>query len=163
MATLIGGNRFLSFRLFYDAQIDADLTEMGYDFWHKYVLPGVEPPVDASAATTEYLKQKFKQNSDMLLDATPEQEAALARLKNVRDEISVLEGQEQGLKNQFMQWIGINAGIQGRCGRATWKRPNGSEVSWKSVAEAMGATPDVIDKFSKPMSRRFLPTYPKSK
>jgi predicted phage-related endonuclease len=161
VATLIGGNQFRSFILPYDAQIDADLTELAYNFWHKYVLPGIEPPVDASAATTEYLKQKFKQNSEVLLTATVEQEEALAHLQRVREEISALEKEEAQLKNQFMEWIGEAAGIKGRTGRVTWKTPNGTSVKWKDVAEALGADARLIAKYSTPLGRRFSPFFPK--
>lgn len=163
VATLIGGNKFRTYSLFYDPQIDADLTELAHDFWHKYVLAGIEPPVDGSAATTEYLKAKFKQHSEILLPATPEQDELLVALRNVRAEQKLLEHEESELKNRFMQMIGESAGIQGTAGRVTWKAPSGTTTSWKSVAEELGASADVIAKHSTPMSRRFLPTFPKVK
>lgn len=163
VATLIGGNKFRNFLVHYDPQIDADLTEMAHNFWHNHVLPGIEPPVDSSAATTEYLRNKFKQNSEVLLDATLEQEEALLHLSSVRREISQLEKEETQLKNQFMEWIGDAAGVKGRAGRVTWKAPSGNIVSWKSVAEALNAPAELIAQHSTPMGRRFLPTFPKGK
>lgn len=161
VATLIGGNRFRSYRVYYDAQIDADITEAAHTFWHKYVIGGVEPPVDASEATSEYLKERFKQATEVMIEATPEQDELLAALRETRRAKTEIEAHENGLKNKLMAVIGENAGIQGRSGKVTWKAPSGATVKWKEVAEALNAPADLIAQYSTPMSRRFLPTFPK--
>lgn len=161
VATLIGGNRYRSFVILYDAQIDADLTEMAETFWTKHVLGGVEPPADGSAGTTEYLQKRFRSYTETMIEATPEQDDMLRELQNIRRQKTEIEALENGAKNRLMAIIGENTGIQGPSGKITWKAPNGSIVSWKSVAEAMNAPADLIAQHSTPMSRRFLPTFPK--
>jgi predicted phage-related endonuclease len=163
VATLIGGNRFRSYRLYYDKDIDAAITEKSHEFWHKYVVPGVEPPVDGSDATTKYLQEKFKKNSDLVVEATPEQEVLALELRHVREQIKDLETREAEIKNQFMSWMAEAASLKTRFGRIDWKAPNGNSVKWKEVAEALGAPAELIAKYSTPLGRRFTPYLKKDK
>ena len=163
VATLIGGNKFRMYELHYDADIAASLVGIGRAFWFDHVLAGVQPPIDGSTATTELLKKRFRTNTDVLRDATMEEAHWLADLQEVREEKAHIEKREAELKNLLMNAIGDAAGITSPVGKATWKAPSGSVVQWKEVATVAGATPEQIAQFSKPQSRRFLPTFPKAK
>lgn len=169
VATLIGGNKFGLYHLFYDAELAIALTELGRRFWD-HVENGTEPPVDGSEATADYLREKFKMYGEELRPATVEETEALAQLLAVREQIKGLETTESELKNFLMQAIGTDAGIMhDTIGKATWKRPNGAQVDWKGIAETLTArlTPEevatIMNQFSKPFSRRFLPTAPSKK
>lgn len=169
VAVLLGGNQFGIYHLFADKELAADLTKVGRAFWD-HVENGTEPPVDGSSATADYLREKFKMYGEELRPATVDEAKALAQLLDVRAQIKGLEQTEGELKNLLMQAIGTDAGIiHDTIGKATWKRPNGQQVDWKGIAEKLTATlpPDelanLMNAFSKPMSRRFLPSAPSKK
>lgn len=161
VATLTGGNRFRSYRVYFDMGIDGALQEKAHDFWHKYVLAGVEPPVDGSSATTEYLREKFKRNSEVIVEATSEQEVLIVELRHVRQQQKELETRESEIKNVLMNAMGDAASLKSRIGRIDWKTPNGTSVKWKEVAEALNAPAELIAQHSSPLGRRFTPYFNK--
>jgi len=173
VATLIGGNRFGLYHLFYDADIAKALRDIGRAFW-KHVEDGTEPPVDSLSATSDFLLRRFPKNDEVLRDATEEEAEWIRQILAVRAEIKVLDACETEFGNQLRKAIGENAGIISSCGKATWKAPNGTQVAWKDVAHLLASEIAVLDKdqtaaavlakavgyHSSPMSRRFLPLPP---
>ncbi len=163
VATLIGGNRFRSYIIPYDPQLDADLTEAAYNFWHHHVLTGVEPPLDRSMATQRYLQDRFAKNTEVIMKADIDQDAMIASLLAVRAEKKELEAQENGIKNRLMSIMGTAAVLQGVSGRIDWKAPKGNTVAWSDIASKLNAPAELIAQHSTPMVRRFVPYPPKKK
>lgn len=171
VATLIGGNKFRLYELYADADIAANLHEIGRVFWFDHVLAGVEPAIDASAATETWLKKRFGVHGEELREATLEEATLIARLEEVRDERKHIEAVEQGLKNQLMQAIGNAAGISAPCGKVTWKAPASGGVSYKSVVESLVKrfnipsieVAEFVKLWTSEPSRRFVPTFPKKR
>lgn len=163
IATLIGGNRFGLYHLFYDPDIARSLIEIGRRFW-QHVVDGTEPAVDGSEATTDFLARRFPRNDEVLRTASPEEVEWIREILDVRVQIKTLETRESELGNSLRKAIGENAGVQSAIGRATWKAPNGSIVAWKDIVEEV--RPPNLDvlvrKHSTPMARRFQP-FPPSK
>lgn len=161
VATLTGGNRYRQYVIHYDKDIDAAITEAAVNFWENHVERGVEPPVDGSEATSDYLREKFQRNSEVVLEATPEQEVLILELRDVRAKKKEFETRESEIKNQLMADMGAAGCLKSRIGRVDWKAPNGNVVAWKEVAEALNAPAALITAHSTPMSRRFVPYFNK--
>lgn len=56
IAVLIGGNKFKYFRIERDEAIINSMLEMLNRFWFEYYMKDIVPPLDASPASTEYIK-----------------------------------------------------------------------------------------------------------
>lgn len=170
VATLIGGNKFRMYELFYDAEVADTLLAIGREFWFDYVLAGVQPPIDGSGATQALLKQRFRSVTESLRAATPEEAAWLASLREVREYRKHIEGREDELKNLLMNAIGASAGLTAPDGsRVTWTAPVSGGVSWKNIALALerklnapkDIVPALVAEFTSEPVRRFVPTFPK--
>jgi hypothetical protein len=72
-------------------------------------------------------------------------------LYTARQNRKMAESEEKGLENKLLALIGEHEGIRGI---ATWKNSRGS-VSWKAVAEHLGATEDIAEKYRSEGKRRF--------
>lgn len=172
VATLIGGNKFRMYELHYDAEIARGLVEIGREFWFDYVLPGVQPPVDGSEATARVLRTIYQHNNGALRDATVEEAQIINELREVVEERKYIEGREQEIKNRLMEAIGESDGIVAPDGsKVTWKAPSRGAVSYKAALEILAERFSIpsneveiaIERATGAPSRRFLPTFPKSK
>ncbi|EGO8425904.1 YqaJ viral recombinase family protein [Enterococcus faecalis] len=59
IAVLIGGQKFIWKRVERDQELIDVLTEQLVDFWENNVIKGVEPIIDGSKATADFLKDKY--------------------------------------------------------------------------------------------------------
>lgn len=158
VAVLIGGCEFRWFRLHRDAEIEGDLQQIGYDFWHNHVLRGVEPPVDGSSSWSEHLKRKFAKHGEQLRDATEDEAGVMLDLFALRHAKAALEKRESLLENQIKAAIGECAGLTCSYGKVTWKAARQGNPKWKEIAESLGATPDIIEGYRSAPPRKFLVT-----
>lgn len=156
VAVLIGGCEFRWFRLYRDETIEADLQEIGHDFWHNNVLKAIEPPIDGSQSWSDHLKRKFAKHGEELREATEAEVAYVLNLAEIRAEKKKIEEQESELENLLKNAIGESAGIVSPFGRVTWKAPKHGNPKWKDIAEKLGATPDLIEEHRGTASRKFL-------
>lgn len=162
-AALFGGNEYKCYVLAYNAEIAEDMQSIGWTFWRNHVLKGIAPAVDGSKSASEYLKRKFVRHGEEIREATREQDAWIRDLKIAREKRAAIEADEQLLENRLKDAIGDAAGIIGRSGRVTWKAPASGPISWKPVAEYLGAGkhPELVAQHTGQPARRFLPTFPK--
>lgn len=75
IAVLIGGQKFIWKRVERDQELIDVLTEQLVDFWENNVIKGVEPIIDGSKATADFLKDKYS-------DIEETQTTLLLRLMN---------------------------------------------------------------------------------
>lgn len=94
------------------------------------------PPIDGSRAATEYLRKRYPRSSDLVLQATPDQEANLiARLRQVRAVRRAAEAQEAEVENLVKDLIGNAGGISSGIGTITWKNAkDGEDVDHEAIA-----------------------------
>lgn len=170
VAVLFGGNTFRWYRLEYDDAIASALMERGRDFWINHVLAGVEPPIDGSKAAGEYLKKRFAKHTDVLRDATREEEQIIRELAGAKEKAKAADAEQSLIENKIKMAIGANAGIMSRSGRVTWKAPKPTpETDYAALAGkllTLVPEPDrepMIESFTteKANSRRLLLTIPK--
>jgi putative phage-type endonuclease len=156
LAVLFSGQQLEVFTLYRDMEVESMILEKVEAWWERHIVQGIPPEVDGSKATTEYLTRRFQKNSDLILPATPEALEAAKRLAEVRARAKEVETEQARLENILKGIIGESAGIAGVC---TWKKAqDSSSTDWKAVAAELGATPEIVRKFTttKTGSRRFL-------
>lgn len=65
IAVLIGGQKFIWKRIERDQELIDTITEQLVEFWETNVLGGIEPIIDGSQATADFLKEKYADVEDV--------------------------------------------------------------------------------------------------
>ncbi len=126
-----------------DATI-AGMRELATDWWSRYVIADVAPPpmseADCKALWKSHKAAKTVVAVDGVRDSIGKLKALKAEAKRIADEI---ERHEFAVMRE-MQDAEILTGADGKK-LASWKQNKDSaKTDWKAVAEAVGASPDVI-------------------
>lgn len=139
LAVLLGGDDFRVYRLDFNEALFGYALERVERFWRDHVVTGRPPPLTDSDKAREWLRQTFpKEKRAELAPATPEVEALLADLLEVKASLANLEPRAEALGNQLRALIGDGAGFVGAAGRATWKANKaGAATDWPAVAERL--------------------------
>lgn len=106
-----------------DREMGGLLLQAVEKWWVDHVLAQVPPPIDGSAAYTEYLRRRHPLDSGPLLDPTPETEAIVARLREVKAAKRAAEVMEAQVANELRAALGDAQGIKGLC---TYRMQKGS-------------------------------------
>ena len=134
VAAFFGMNDFRVYRLRRDLELENTILSRLTEFWNRYIVGNQEPPLDGSEACAEYLARKYPRNIRPLIGADDEAEKLLGKLFTMRDQVSADETYLTGYENRLKQIIGEAEGIQGVCGKVTWKRSkDGEKTDRKSV------------------------------
>ncbi len=65
IAVLIGGQKFIWKQIERDQELIDTITEQLVEFWETNVLGGIEPIIDGSQATVDFLKEKYADVEDV--------------------------------------------------------------------------------------------------
>jgi len=152
IAVLIGGNTFKWKFVERDDDLIAMLIQLEGDFW-KLVQENVPPPLDGSDASEAFLKEKFPESVQSIIDL-PDSAADLIRQYNEAGEKATLYAeQKQEAENLLKQMLGTNeAGIVGDR-LVTWKSFTQERLDSKTLKVEH---PTLYKKFSNKTSyRRF--------
>ncbi len=124
IAALIGGNKFVFHTIYRDEELIRNLISREKEFWEGCVLKEIEPVMDDSDATRDYLNKKY---SDSIADTVQLQESiksVLTEYQNVDAKVKELEKQKTGLANQ----------IKAAMGEYETGEVDGTVVSWKKIS-----------------------------
>ena len=124
IAALIGGNRFVFHTIYRDDDLIKELISREKEFWEECVLKEIEPVMDDSDATKDYLNEKY---SDSIADTIQLQEnmkSVLTEYQNIDSKVKELEKQKTGLANQIKVAMGAH-----ETGEV-----DGTVVSWKKIS-----------------------------
>jgi putative phage-type endonuclease len=161
LAALVGFDDFRVYRFRRDLDLEKQVVSQCDEFYRRYVLGDEELPLDGSEGCAEYLVKRYPANTLPMLGADAEAEELLRKLFAIRDQVKSDGLIETELENRLKAIIGEAEGIQGICGRITWRRAKDSKkVDWEAIARALGASEDLIEEHTNtvPGSRSFRPT-----
>lgn len=154
------GRQFRIYTVRRDEELIAALREAGERFWNDYVLTGTQPPVTAHERDREWLQARFdKYEANRLITAESVHEEVARGYAAARERLAAAEEQEALFGNMLRELIGDAEGVAGAGWKATWKAPKAGLVTdWEAVARELGASADVVARYTKPkkVSRRFL-------
>lgn len=162
VAVLLGGNDFRVYTIQRDREIEAALIERVVTFWQQHILTKCPPDVDDGEARQRFVARLFPRSVNELIRTATSDEAdviqalaaAKATLANVENDVAMLE-------SELKSYIGEAAGLGSPFGTVTWKSTKSGGTDWKAIVEALNAPADLIAKYARPGSRRFLYTRPK--
>lgn len=132
LAVLVYGTDLLIFTIDRaEAQEDIEkLVTAEEAFWRGHVVPNVPPIPDGLESTGKALLAVHPiADEGAEMDATPEADALLGELIEVRDKIKVYEKRRDELGNRIKSIMGEAEALNGMRGRATWKNQTRSSLS----------------------------------
>lgn len=150
----------------FDAELFEDLRLKAELFWQKYIVEGKEPPIDGSPGTTDFLKRKYPNAELAPIEADdPDTVYQVMKLRQLKEQIDVLEAQEKAAKNALLDRIGAHEGIKGAWGKITYKNVRtGLATDWDGVRRELGpGFEDLIQRHThaKASYRRLVTTFKK--
>ena len=130
-----------------DDDLIHDLLDMGEAWYVRYVLGDELPPVDASKAASRHL-DRLRGTEERA--ATDEQEALLAKLREVRATKRQAEQVERQVINELKASMAGTGTLAARDARVSWSEVRGRiTVDWRSVAQMLasmaGLPPEQLD------------------
>jgi putative phage-type endonuclease len=146
VACLIGGQRYVCFRVHRDAKLEDNILRDLRSAWER-ARDGVEPDVDASEDWRRHLSERMAKTSASI-EARDSLATAVEEWRARRTKIRQLEEEERELKNQLLKAL-ADAGatkILHPEGDVTAMQKAG-QTRWKEYALSLGATDDGADKF----------------
>ena len=120
------------------------LIEIAGEFWREYVLKDVPPPPDASDAWAAYALSRWPKERRPLIEAPEGSERWAREYIEAHAAENAAKERKDEAGNHLKSFIGDAEGIRGLGWIATWREQQGS-VSWKSVAESLGADPELVE------------------
>lgn len=171
LAVLIGGQDYRVYNLKRDHELEEMIIEECERFRTDYIVPGREPPPDASDGCRRWLDAKYPREQADLLIASPEADTLMLRLRQLRSDAATNDERQADIEAQLKYLIGEHEGIEGPEGKITWRRAKDTYVTdWQAVCDVLLATSrlngaerqTIIDANTtiKPGARRF--TVPRS-
>ena len=122
LAVLHGGRRLGVYTIERDERAIAALRTMAYEFWHYNVLAGVPPAVDGHRATTDALKDAYRELAVADTAVELDEDALALRWLAAKAHAKASKAQLDAIENE----------LRTRLGTATALTHNGDElVTWK--------------------------------
>ncbi len=123
------------FRLEHDESLADAMQAASRDFWERYVVTRVRPPVDGSKNAWAMLRKAFPkvQRADML-QAGPAEVADMVRLAEIKEQKRALVEEEETLEQRLAEAIADAPGLYGALGnglaaRALWSERAGYQLA----------------------------------
>jgi len=147
---LFSGNTLQQYRIERDLAFEKDMMSAARAFWHDYVLPGIEPPIDQTTSYGAYLARKFSLGSETIItEPGPEILEWTAKMKLADDQITEAEEEKQLANNHLRALIADAKAAVTPLGRVGWVRGAPRKtVDWKALAAELPIHQAVIDAYT---------------
>lgn len=152
LAALLGGTDFRIYAIERDRTLAADLLAIAEWFWREHVL-AKRPPEGDGFTARRVARARWPKGGGGMLQATPEAERIRDQIRRCDRAEAKIAQKRATLEAQAMQMIGDADGIE-KC--FTWRASSKGPPRWKEIAEAAGATAELIDQHRGTPGRRFL-------
>lgn len=155
IAVLIGGNKFMYKRIERDEEIINYLIQIEKDFWTKYVVPKVLPPVDGSQASTEILNKLYPEAvPDSKIDIPPSAQNLLDQYDQAKEQEKYWADKKEEAANKIKQLMGENELAFFGERKISWKTVISNRIDTIALKKDR---PDIYSQYVKEnTSRRFV-------
>lgn len=128
------GQTFRIYRLAPHADLIDALISIGEHFWRDHVEKRVPPEIDYTDNARRMLQTLYPREQEPLRPATDEEVRLARSLREVQEELGVLDQQRHQLLNRLRECIGFADGIAGPGFRITWRRHKDHQViDWEGA------------------------------
>lgn len=112
IAVLIGGQKFVWKKVERDQELIDLLTETLVEFWEENVLKGIEPVIDGSKATTDFIKEKYADVGDEEITLPAEFDLMVEERRQLKKDEKSIKTRITEVENKITQHLGShNASI----------------------------------------------------
>lgn len=125
IAVLIGGQKFVWKRIERDQELIDMITERLVYFWETNVVEGVEPPVDGSKATSNFLNERYSEEGTEETTLPAEFDGLIEYRKQLKEDVDLITGKISEVDNQIKSELGKKDAVIGITPKFV--------ISWKSV------------------------------
>ena len=136
------GNEVFDFVHEYSEELAGATMSLCGDWWNRYVIPRVPPPVDGSESADRMLKALFPRSRTPALASTPEAEELARTYKQAKAAIETHELVKAEAEQKLKAIVKDAEGMTGDGWRLTWKSNGNGAPQWKGIAEALIALHD---------------------
>ncbi len=152
LAVLIGGNKFIHFRVDRDQELIDYLIKIESDFW-KLVEDGTPPPMDGSDASKELLGRLYPESNEQAVELPASASELIEEREHWAEQEKLMAEKKQEAENKLKQLLGENeVGWAGER-KVTWKTVTSNRLDSKKLQEEH---PNIYAKYVKESSyRRF--------
>lgn len=156
---LIGG-QLRMYRLHRHEELERFVISASKDFYYRYIVTGVPPPIDGSKSYTKHLQSIYPDIKQDVLLADDKQKELLRQYMAARDAAKAAEEHRQLIENQLLESIGDAKGVESDIARVLWSRVSEQRrVNWREVAGKFKPEETLISqhtKVSPPYRRIFV-------
>jgi putative phage-type endonuclease len=148
-----------------DRELQAMLIQEAEKFWRDCIEAKRPPEPDGSESFSKWTKTRFPKEVAPIIDADTEAEHWLRELKAAYDAEDEIEQKKKTARQRLELIIGEHAGLQGTCGRISWRRSKDStKVDFEAVCRELNPPETLLQKYTrvKPGPRVFKPSWSKT-
>lgn len=152
IAVLIGGQKFIWKRVERDQELIDMITERLVDFWETNVVGGVEPPVDGSQATSDFLNERYAEET--MLPASYDE--LLEYRKQLKEDADLIKHKIAEVENQLKAELGKRNAVIGITPKyvISWKAYSSNRLNKKLLAAKYPNAADDPDIYQTSESKR---------
>lgn len=140
IAAMLGGNRYVQYRIHRDDEISATIRQRVAEWWRVYIDGDVQPPI-AGPGAVDYFGAKFPRATTEVVRvaSTVDEVTALINMGDAKSAMDVAEHQLNNAKAVLMSLIGSDRGLEApKAGRVLWINQQGrAGISEASLRRAL--------------------------
>ncbi|MDN6626249.1 MAG: YqaJ viral recombinase family protein [Pisciglobus halotolerans] len=155
IAALIGGNKFIWKKVERDQELIDLIEQRLTDFWEVNVVKKVEPAMDGSKATEDFVNQRYHEEGSEELLLHHDTDEALDTLDELKETIKQLETSKKAIENDLKNKLGkadANIAISPRR-LIAWNAITSNRLDTKKLKEEQ---PEIYEKYIKQNSYKKL-------
>ncbi len=143
-------SEFRLYELHPEPDVHERLFQVAGDFWRDHVVADVPPDLDTSGATSAYLRERYADPFDQVLDANGDGLELLRTYALAKNNQQVLAGYVDELAMRLKTRIGCYRGLQDFDGlRATWSRFPRARTDLKQLRKDRPDLVEVLDQYTR--------------
>lgn len=113
IAVLIGGQKFIWKKVERDQELIDTITERLVDFWENNVLNGIEPPIDGSEATSDFLKDKYSEEGTKEITLPSKFDELIESRRQLKESEKTLKTEISKIENEIKNELGKKDAVIG--------------------------------------------------
>lgn len=153
IAVLIGGNKFIWKEIVRDEELINILITEEEEFWKTYILGNEIPDVDGSEATSQFLKNKYRDSVEVQRLLDKDDEIVIRALNKIKEEEKDIRYRKATLENQLKQKLGNYQYGMSQNFEVTWKPQVSSRFDRKKFKEEH---PDLDEQYTRTTESRVM-------
>ncbi|WP_438779365.1 YqaJ viral recombinase family protein [Enterococcus sp. DIV0240d] len=156
IAVLVGGQKFIWKRVDRDQELIDTITELLVDFWENNVIKGIEPMIDGSEATQEFLKERYSELDEVETTLPPTFDDLVDQKRELKKTKKDIETSIRQLDNEIISELGKRKASIGIAQKniISWKLISTRRMNSKKLAEKYPEVAEDDEIYSVTESRR---------